>query len=206
MLFGDWQPRNVPPWRKARPNELTATSPRVQSDAHRSSVFQRPLRPSRLLSAHGAVGVLSDGLSSRLFTEVREKRGLCYSVHAVCHSVKNRGCVLCYAGTTTERAQETLNVVLDQLEGPVGGCASGGGRAPESPAQERLIMQQESSSARSSSLAADWYYLAHIQTLDDVRRIVDGLTCDSINRYLAAHPPTDFLVVTLGQKPLEIPL
>ncbi len=53
--------------------------------------------------ARAAVGVLSDGMSSRLFTEVREKRGLCYAVYAVCHTLRDRGSVLCYAGTTTDR-------------------------------------------------------------------------------------------------------
>ena len=46
------------------------------------------------------MGVLSGGMSSRLFTEVREKRGLCYSVYASHHSLKDRGSVMCYAGTT----------------------------------------------------------------------------------------------------------
>ena len=59
--------------------------------------------------------MLSDGVSSRLFTEVREKRGLCYTVSASCHSIKDRAAVICYSGTTTERAQETLDVILDQI-------------------------------------------------------------------------------------------
>ena len=65
--------------------------------------------------ARAAVGVLSDGMSSRLFTEVREKRGLCYAVYAVCHTLRDRGSVFCYAGTTTERAQETLDVMIHEL-------------------------------------------------------------------------------------------
>ena len=66
-------------------------------------------------------------------------------------------------------------------------------------------MQQESSSARSGSIAADWYYLQRVQTLEEVGRIVDQLTCESINGYLAQHPPAEFLVVTLGQRELELP-
>src|SRR5262249_61418966 len=66
-------------------------------------------------AAQGAVNVLSGGMSSRLFTEVREKRGLCYAVWATYQTFKDRGSVLCYAGTTNERAQETLDVLLAQL-------------------------------------------------------------------------------------------
>ena len=68
-----------------------------------------------------------------------------------------------------------------------------------------LIMQQESSSGRSGSIAADWYYLHRVQTLEQVGRIVDELTCESINEYLAANSPAAFTVVTLGQQPLELP-
>ena len=69
-----------------------------------------------------------------------------------------------------------------------------------------LIMQQESSSARSSSIARDWYYLGCVRTLDEVSRRVDELTCESINQYLAEHPPSDFTMVTLGPHALEVPV
>ena len=68
-----------------------------------------------------------------------------------------------------------------------------------------LIMQQESSSARSSSIARDWFHLGTVRTLDDVSRIIDGLSAESINAYLAEHPPGDFTLVTLGPRELEVP-
>ncbi len=67
-----------------------------------------------------------------------------------------------------------------------------------------LIMQQESSSARSSSLARDWYHLGRARSLDEVGQIIDGLSSRSINAYLAAHPPGDFSVVTLGSRELAM--
>ncbi len=51
-------------------------------------------------------------MSSRLFDRVREQRGLCYSISASTHSLRDRGAVFGYAGTTPERAQETLDVTL----------------------------------------------------------------------------------------------
>src|SRR5262249_38372820 len=57
-------------------------------------------------AALGAVNVLSGGMSSRLFTHVREERGLCYAVWATYQTFKDRASVLCYAGTTNERSQE----------------------------------------------------------------------------------------------------
>ena len=67
-----------------------------------------------------------------------------------------------------------------------------------------LIMQQESSSARSGAIARDWYHLSRVRTLDELGAIVDGLTVERINRYLAARPPRDLTVVTLGLEALVV--
>jgi len=68
-----------------------------------------------------------------------------------------------------------------------------------------LVMQQESSYGRSSSLARDWYHLGRGRTLDELERHVEELTCESINTYVAEHPPRDFTIVTLGPNELEVP-
>jgi predicted Zn-dependent peptidase len=43
-----------------------------------------------------------------------------------------------------------------------------------------------------------------VRTLEEIGELVDALTSDSINAYLAAHPPRDFTIVTLGPQPLEV--
>ena len=69
-----------------------------------------------------------------------------------------------------------------------------------------LIMQQESSYSRSSSIAGDVYFLGRVRSIDELSAIIDGLSCDSINAYLADHPPGDFTIVTLGARELEVPV
>src|SRR6185503_2583070 len=59
-----------------------------------------------------AMEVLSGGMSGRLFTEVREKRGLCYSVWAGYSSLKDQGSIFSYAGTSNDRAQATLDCLV----------------------------------------------------------------------------------------------
>jgi len=155
--------------------------------------------------AWGAVGVLSGGMSSRLFTEVREKRGLCYTVYATQATLKDRGAVLCYSGTTAERAQETLDVMLGELKRLSAGIEQHELTRLKARIKSGLIMQQESSSSRSSSMARDWYLLGRVRTLDEVSKLVDGLSAESINAYLKQHPPGDFTIVTLGRNTLEVP-
>ena len=54
-------------------------------------------------NARVAVSVLSGGMSARLFTEVREKRGLCYAIGATYHGLKEAAGIMCYAGTTPDK-------------------------------------------------------------------------------------------------------
>lgn len=205
-LFGSWQPQEDVPVEQKHEERKYLHIPHESSQTHIAVAYPNvPYSDPGYYQARGAVGVLSDGMSSRLFTEVRENRGLCYSVYAFCHSLKDRGSVFCYAGTTNERAQETLDVVLAQLDGLRQGIEADELQRLKARLKSALIMQQESSSSRSGSIAADWYYLNRVQTLEEVRGIVDGLSCESINGYLADHPPGDYLVVTLGQEPLEMP-
>ena len=206
-LFGDW------PVRPARSiTEKAGTGGYIHLDHDSSQTHIAIAYPSvpysdpEYYQARGAVGVLSDGMSSRLFDEVREKRGLCYTVHAHCHSFRDRGSVICYSGTTTERAQETLDVLIGELTRLSEGIRQEELNRLKARIKSALIMQQESCAARSGSIAADWYYLERVQTLEEIGRIIDDLSCDSINAYLAEHPPADFTIVTLGEKQLEIPL
>jgi predicted Zn-dependent peptidase len=205
-LLGDWQPRPAAAPVEGRPGKnydhLPFDSAQTQIGIAYPAV---PYRHPDYYRAWGGVGVLSGGMSSRLFTEVREKRGLCYSVYASYHTLLDRGAVFCYAGTAAERAQETLDVILGELARLAKGVEPHELTRLKARIKSALIMQQESSSARSSSIARDWYYLGCVRTLEEISRRVDELTCESINHYLEEHPPSDFTVVTLGPSELEVP-
>ena len=164
-----------------------------------------PYRDDNYFQAWGAVGVLSEGSSSRLFTEVREKRGLCYSVGASTRSLKENGSVFCHAGTTAERAQETLDVVIEELIRLAAGIEAEELDRLKAKMKSSLIMSQESSVARAGSLARDWYHLERVRTIKEISACVDGLSPETINRYLEEHPPGDFTIVTLGPQALEVP-
>jgi predicted Zn-dependent peptidase len=153
--------------------------------------------------AWAAVNVLSGGMSSRLFTEVREKRGLCYSVYASLNSLKDQGQVLCYAGTTAERAQETLDVLLHELVRLGDGIEEAELARCKARAKSSLIMAQESTGGRAGSLARNWFYLGRVVTLDEVRAKIEALTTNSVLEYIQAHPAGNFTVLTIGPEPLN---
>ena len=206
-LLGGWEPAERPqiveaPWTRKH-EHLPFDSNQTQIGISYESV---PYRAPDYFRAWGAVGVLSGGMSARLFTEVRERRGLCYSVYAMYHSLRDRGGVFCYAGTSADRAQETLDVMIGELARLADGVEAHELDRLKARIKSALIMQQESSSARSGAIARDWYHLGRVRSLDEIGRLVDELTCQSINAYLAEHPPGNFTVVTLGPSELEMPV
>lgn len=206
-LFADWPSTNAPALQTSPATGGYEFIPFESSQTQIGVAFSSvPYAHPDYFQARGAVGILSDGMSSRLFTEVREKRGLCYTVYASCHSLKDRGSVLCYAGTSTERAQETLDVLLAELRRLGDGVEAGELQRLKARIKSSLIMQQESSASRSHAMASDWYHLGRVLTMDEVSQRIDRLTCESINDYLNGHRPDDFCIVTLGENKLEVPL
>jgi predicted Zn-dependent peptidase len=153
-------------------------------------------------AAWAAVNVLSGGMSSRLFTEIREKRGLCYSVFATLNTLKDRGEVVCYAGTTSERAQETLDVLRAELIRLGDGIGQDELDRCKARAKSSLIMAQESSGSRAASLARNWYHLGRVVTLEEVRFKIEELTVKTVLDYVHAHPARDFSILTIGPAPL----
>jgi predicted Zn-dependent peptidase len=164
-----------------------------------------PIGQPDYYDALGAVNVLSGGMSARLFTEVREKRGLCYSVGASYQTFKDRASVLCYAGTTNERAQETLDITIGELKRLVEGIELEEVERLQAGLKSSLIMQEESTSARAGSLSSDWYYLGRVRSFEEIQAAINGLSPESIVGHLRRCPPREFTIVTLGPKPLQLP-
>lgn len=151
------------------------------------------------------VGILSDGMSSRLFTEVREKRGLVYSVFATCFSLAGQGSVLCYAGTTTNRAEETLQVLIETINSLSEGVTEDELARLKVRIKSALVMEQESSAARSHQIAVDWFHLGRVPTREEVLQEIDSLTCGSLLDHFTIHHPKNYSLVTVGSQPLELP-
>ena len=99
-----------------------------------------------------AVSVLSGGMSARLFTEVREKRGLCYAVAARYHCLKEAAGISCYAGTTPEKAQETIDVIMAEFNRLSEGISEEEIQRAKTGLKSALILQSESSSSRAGGI------------------------------------------------------
>jgi len=156
-------------------------------------------------AARMAVEILSGGMSGRLFTEVREKRGLCYSVGASYSSVRDFACIFGYAGTSNERAQATLDCFIAELERLGEGVTDAELQRAKIGLKSSTIMQEESTSARAGAMAGDWFIRGRIRTLDEIARAIDAVDVDQVNSYLKANKPGPFTIVIVGPKELNLP-
>ena len=152
-----------------------------------------------------AMNILSGSMGARLFTEVREKRGLVYSVSASPNTYRGCGFNLAYAGTTPERSQETLDVLLFELTRMQEGVSKDEVERAKIGTLSRLVMQEESSRARASGIARDQFMLNRVRSLDEISEGVNAVSAHSIREFYEAVPPRDFTVVTLGPNDLKMP-
>jgi predicted Zn-dependent peptidase len=204
-LFGDWKPGERLP---VTPRPMAPRSDHLTKDIDQTQIALAfpsvPIGHADFYNARGAVGVLSQDMSSRLFTNVREKHGLCYSVYASYETFKDRASIVGYAGARPELAQETLDRTLDEFRSLVNGIEQDELDRVKVGLKSALIMRQESTGARSGAIASDWYFLGRVRPLEEIQSAIDGLTVPGVLDYLRRNPAKDFTVVTLGPAALRI--
>jgi predicted Zn-dependent peptidase len=151
-----------------------------------------------------AASVLSGGMGARLFTELREKEGLCYSVSASPSSVRGCGFMLSYVGTQPERAQRSLDKLIEEITRMKDGVTEDELERARVKMLSSLVMQEESSRARAGSIARDQWVLGRVRPTDEILDAINKVTTDDIRAYYEAHPPRNFTIVTLGPSALDV--
>jgi predicted Zn-dependent peptidase len=205
-LFGKWEPGEAA---DVVPQPHAPQSAHLEKDTQQTQIAfaypSVPLAHPDYFAARATAGVLSGGMSARLFTEVREKRGLCYSVGVGYETFRDRGTMIGYAGTGADRAQETLDVTFAELHRLKEGITDDEIDRVKAGLKSSLIMAEESTGARASSIASDWYYLGRIRPFDEIKDAIEGLTPAAVLGYLERYPVRDVTLVTLGPAPLTLP-
>ena len=93
--------------------------------------------------------ILSGGMFGRLFVEVREKRGLCYTVFGQHSARKDYGSFTIYAGTTPERVHETHQVIVDIMQDPLKELTEQELQRAKNNLLSQIVLSEESTNARS---------------------------------------------------------
>jgi len=203
-LFGDWEGPAAP-----EPSTRPAAGG-ITHEAKQTAQVQIGLAyPAPMVSQAGyypmrvAEMVLSGGMSGRLFTEVREKRGLVYSVGARYHGLTTVAGIFVYAGTTPEKADETLEVTVGELRRLGEGITEAELARAKTQLKAALVMQGESTAARAAALVSDWHLLGRLRGLEEIAADVDAVTVAAVTDCLAAYPPAEMTACFIGPEPLE---
>ena len=142
------------------------------------------------------------GMSSRLFQEVREKRGLAYSIHSFAHSFRDGGIFGIYAGTGEDDAAELVPVLCDETMRLQGGLLPVELARAKAQMKAGLLMSLESTGARCEQMAQ--HMLIHGAPFDpaDMVRRIEAVDDAAIARVVAGWrtaPPTLAALGPVGQ-------
>jgi len=127
---------------------------------------------------------LGGGMSSRLFQEVREKRGLAYSVYSFAMGHRETGVFAVYVGTAPERVDESLRVINGEVDRLVsdGGLPVDEIDAAKGHLKGSLALALETSSSRMHRIGRNELLLGEVPTLDEVTAKVEAVGPDDITR------------------------
>lgn len=127
--------------------------------------------------------ILGGGMSSRLFEEIREKRGLAYSVYSYVSSFTDAGTLSIYAGSERERSCETATIILEEmsrLRDEV--VPQDEFEAAREQIKGKILMSLESSDSYMSRLARSYLNFGRYQPLDEIMAGFDAVTVDDLQQ------------------------
>jgi predicted Zn-dependent peptidase len=125
-------------------------------------------------------GVLGGGMSSRLFQEVREKRGLCYSIYSFHWSLADTGVFGVHAATGPEDVAQLMEVVSGELKRASDDISQAEVDRARAQLRAGLLMTLESPAARAGQLARQMMIYGRVIPVDEVVAKIDAITLGQV--------------------------
>ena len=155
--------------------------------AHFALAFETPgYRDPAIYTAQIFSTVLGGGMSSRLFQEAREKRGLCYTIFAQTGAYADSGLMTIYAGTGADDIEGLVNLTVDELK------RAADDLSPEEIARARaqmkagMLMGLESPSSRAERLARMISIWDRVPPLEETVELIDAVTTGDAKAFAAS--------------------
>jgi predicted Zn-dependent peptidase len=130
--------------------------------------------------------ILGEGMSSRLFTEIREKQGLAYDIHSYADHFADAGAVIIYAGVDPGRVDSALRAIIDQVSKLKEQITEAELNKAKEIVKGRLLLGLESSRNVAAYLGAQELLINRILTADEVISLVEAVTIEDLKR-VAQH-------------------
>jgi predicted Zn-dependent peptidase len=127
--------------------------------------------------------LLGGSMSSRLFQNVREKRGLAYAVFSGMSAYRDAGMLTVYAGCAAQRIDEVIDLIVQELRGVAAGPAPDAEvRRSKDHLKGSLMLGLEHTASRMSHLARQEIYFDRQFSLDEILLGIEAVTVDDITR------------------------
>jgi predicted Zn-dependent peptidase len=129
---------------------------------------------------------LGGGMSSRLFQELRERRGLCYTIYSQVGAFDDTGLMTIYAGTSGEEIGDLIGLTLDEVRRSAGDMSAAELERARAQMKAGLLMGLESPSARAernARLVAIWN---RVPPLEETVARIDAVTLDGLRAHAAS--------------------
>jgi len=136
-------------------------------------------RDPNLFSLQVFTSVVGGGMSSRLFQEVREIRGLCYSIYTFHAPYSDTGMFGLYAGTDANDVPELMRVVVGEITNAVESISEAEIARAKAQMKAGLLMGLESSSARTEQLARQMFAWGRPIPIDELVARIEAVTVES---------------------------
>lgn len=161
------------------PSACTAEKPLDQ--AHLVLTFEAPsYRDPEIYVLQVLSNILGGGMSSRLFQEVREKRGLCYSVFSFGSAYEDVGQVGVYAATSPEHSNELVSLTTDIMMSVAKQVSEAEVARAKAQLKASLVMNLESASSRADQIARQFLAFGHVPSIPSLVAKIEAVTPDQV--------------------------
>lgn len=149
--------------------------------------------------------LLGGASSSRLFAELREKRGLCYSVGVGYTPLIGAASLVGYVGTTAERAGQTLDHYLGEVRRLPGSVTENEVERAKIGMISQLVMSNESTGSRAGAIANDAMVFGRVRPVAEILAGVEAVDARAVNDVAARLAGAPKTLAVVGPHPLVLP-
>lgn len=181
-LFGHMSPATARS--DAAPAEYLGGEMRKIKDleqVHFALAFEGPnYRSPRVYASQILATALGGGMSSRLFQEAREKRGLCYSIFAQAGAYFDTGMTTIYAGTSAEQIYDLSNLIIDEIKHTADNLSETEVVRARAQIKAGMLMGLESPGTRAERLARMMSIWGRVPDLNETVEKIDAVGVDDV--------------------------
>ena len=183
-LFGDMKPVAQTPAGAATFVGGESRTQKKLEQAHIALGFESPdYTHADAYVAQVYASALGGGMASRLFQEIREKRGLCYTIFAQAGAYTDTGMTTVYAGTSGDQIAELATITIDEMKRAAGDFTEEETARAKAQMKAGLLMGLEGPSSRAERMARMVQIWGHVPPLDTVVDKIDAVTRDDLRHY-----------------------